>query len=131
MMNDLDEMAAVYKVAQVYFDALYYADAARMADVMLPAAVYATTAEGDLLHRTQPEYLAVLAKREPPADRQETRRDKVVSVQFAGRSTALVVANCAIGDRYFTDLLTLVQLRGRWWIIAKVFDFERLEEREA
>lgn len=66
MMNDLDEMAAVYQVVQVYFDALYEADATRMAEVMLPAAVYATAAEGDLLHRTQPEYLAVLAKREPP-----------------------------------------------------------------
>lgn len=131
MMNDLDEMAAVYQVVQVYFDAVYEADATRMAEVMLPAAVYATAAEGDLLHRTQPEYLAVLAKREPPAQRNEMRRDKVVSVQFAGRSTALVVANCAIGNRYFTDLLTLVQLRGRWWIIAKVFDFELVEERGA
>ena len=44
--------------------------------------------------------------------------------EFAGPVTALVRLHCAIGPRYFTDLLTLIHLDGRWQIIAKVFHYE-------
>jgi hypothetical protein len=66
----------------------------------------------------------VVEKRPSPASRNELRRDAIVSIQFAGPVTAFVHANCAIGPRYFTDFLTLVQVDGRWQIIAKVFHYE-------
>ena len=37
--------------------------------------------------------------------------------------TAFARVNCAIGERYFTDLLTFVLIDGRWQIIAKVFHY--------
>lgn len=120
----LEDTQSIYGVIGTYFDALYEADPLKMAEVLLPEAIYASTAEGELLRRGQPDYLEVLGKREAPSRRGEQRKDRICSLTFAGASTALVVANCAIGERYFTDLLTLVCLNSRWWIIAKVFDFE-------
>lgn len=123
-----DDLQAIEAVTATYFDALYEADSARMAQVMLPQALYATTAEGHLLCRSQPDYLNVLDQREPPSRRGEKRMDRVQSISLIGPSTALVVANCAIAERYFTDVLTMVRLEGRWWIIAKVFDVELRQE---
>ncbi|MCX8509451.1 MAG: nuclear transport factor 2 family protein [Rhodobacteraceae bacterium] len=36
--------------------------------------------------------------------------------------------NCAIGDRLFTDWLTLLKLEGRWQVISKVFHYEIRQE---
>jgi hypothetical protein len=56
--------------------------------------------------------------------RSETRRDAIVSIEFAGPVTAFVHAKCAIGPRYFSDFLTLIRVDGRWQIISKVFHYE-------
>lgn len=41
--------------------------------------------------------------------------------------TALARVECAIGPKFFTDLLTFIKLDGRWQIIAKVFHYELTE----
>lgn len=107
-----------------YFDALYHADADLMADVMHPAAVYATADEREPLIRSMDEYLAVLREREPPAARGGARRDEIVSIERAGGNTAIARVRCAIGERDFTDFLSLIRTEDRWRIIAKVFAIE-------
>ncbi|MEQ9200292.1 MAG: nuclear transport factor 2 family protein [Rhodospirillales bacterium] len=32
--------------------------------------------------------------------------------------------NCSIGDRYFTDFLSLIKTDGEWRIISKVFHYD-------
>ncbi|MGP3687481.1 nuclear transport factor 2 family protein [Streptomyces sp. IBSNAI002] len=110
-----------------YFDGLYESDTDLLAGVFHPAAVYASATEGELLHLSMAEYLPMVAQREPPVARREPRRDRIVSIEFAGPVTALARVECAIGERRFTDLLTLVRVEGRWQIIAKVFHYERAE----
>ncbi len=107
-----------------YFDGLYEADSSILAGVFHPDATYSCATEGELQHLSMEEYFAVVDKRISPASHGEMRKDRIVSIEFAGPVTAFVRANCAIGPRYFTDLLTFVHVDGRWQIIAKVFHFD-------
>jgi hypothetical protein len=50
--------------------------------------------------------------------------ERRVSIEFAGPVTAFVRAECAIGAKFFTDLLTFVFVDGRWQIISKVFHYD-------
>lgn len=116
--------AEVAEALRDYLDGLYHSDTARLRRVFHPQAIYACATEGKLLHLTMEEYLPIVDKRPSPASRGEPRRDRIVSIAFAGPVTASVRLNCAIGEKYFTDLLTLVRLDGRWQIMAKVFHFD-------
>lgn len=113
--------AEVAEALRDYFDGLYHSDTARLRRIFHPQAIYATASDGKLLHLTMEAYFPIVDKRPSPASRGEPRRDRIVSIAFAGPVTASVRLNCAIGEKYFTDLLTLVRLDGRWQIMAKVF----------
>lgn len=121
------DYAALTAVLRDYFDGLYTCDTAKLARVFHPAASYACATDGTLLKLGMDEYFPVVAKREPPASRNETRRDRIISIEFAGPVTALARVECAIGPKFFTDLLTFIKLDGRWQIIAKVFHYELME----
>lgn len=107
-----------------YFDGLYFSDTTRLGRIFHPQALYACATEGNLLHLTMQEYFPIVDKRPSPASRGEPRADHIVSIEFAGPVTAFVRLNCAIGPKFFTDLLTLVHVDGRWQIISKVFHFD-------
>lgn len=117
---------AVVEVLNTYFDGLYHSDTGRLARVFHPRAIYASVSEGALLYRTMAEYFPVVAARPAPATRAEVRRDRILSVGFAGPATAVALVNCALGDRFFTDCLTLILDEGRWQIISKVFHHDPL-----
>ena len=107
-----------------YFDGLYASDAGALGAVFHPGAVYATAADGPLTRLSMAEYLPIVAAREAPTSRGETRTDAIESIEFAGPATALARVRCSIGPNHFTDLLSLVRTDGRWQIIAKVFHVE-------
>lgn len=121
------DYAALVDQLRDYFDGLYFCDTKRLARVFHPAATYACATDGTLLKLGMDEYFPVVEKREPPASRNETRRDRIVSIEFAGPVTALARVECAIGPKFFTDLLTFIKLDGRWQIIAKVFHYDLME----
>jgi hypothetical protein len=118
--------ADVAKALEPYFDGLYESNTRKLAQIFHPKAIYATATSGELLRLDMEEYFKVVDKRPSPASRNEARRDAIASIEFAGPVTALVRLHCAIGPRYFTDLLTLIHLDGRWQIIAKVFHYEEI-----
>jgi hypothetical protein len=74
------------------------------------------------------EYFPIVAARPAPASRGEARRDRIVSLEFAGPVTAFARVECAIGPKRFTDFLSLIFVDGRWQIIAKVFHFDLEDE---
>ena len=121
MRTNFDDVAVVL---MDYFDALYFSDMERLARVFHPQAQYVSVTDGALLYRTMGEYFPIVENRQSPASRSELRRDSIVSIEFAGPVTALARLNCAIGQKFFTDLLTLIRVDGRWQIISKVFHFE-------
>jgi hypothetical protein len=107
-----------------YFDGLHHSDADRLGQLFHPQAIYACGTEGSLTHLTMAEYLPMVAKRPSPASRGEARRDRILSIEFAGPVTALARVECAIGPKRFIDLLSFIKLDGRWRLIAKVFHFD-------
>jgi hypothetical protein len=117
----------VAKALEPYFDGLYESNTRKLAQIFHPKAIYATATSGELLRLDMDEYFKVVDKRPSPASRNEPRRDAIASIEFAGPVTALVRLHCAIGPRYFTDLLTLIHLDGRWQIIAKVFHYDETD----
>ncbi|KJV09008.1 hypothetical protein VZ95_14135 [Elstera litoralis] len=121
-MSDLFQ--EIVPVLNTYFDGLYFSDTARLRQVFHPRAQYVCASDGTLLYRTMDEYFPIVAVRPAPASRGEPRRDRIASIAFAGPVTAIATVNCAIGAKYFTDLLTLIKLDGRWQIISKVFHAE-------
>lgn len=116
--------AAIQALLQRYFDGLHHCDAELLADVLHPTALYASVSDGAFVRWTMDEYLPVVAARESPASRGEERTDALESIEFAGPHTALARVRCSIGARHFVDLLSLLEIDGRWWVIAKVFAFE-------
>lgn len=121
-------LQAIHALLLDYFDALYRSDADVLAEVLHPQAIYATAAGGELLRLTREQYLPVVAARRSPSSRGEQRHDRVLAVRLLGRSTALAEVQCAIGPKHFTDLLSLVLVDDRWWVISKVFDYELQEQ---
>jgi Putative lumazine-binding len=124
MKSDFSEVAAVLNE---YFDGLHFSDTTRLARVFHPKAHYVSATEGSLLIRTMDEYFPIVDARPSPASRGEKRTDQIVSIDFAGPVTATARLNCAIGEKYFTDCLTLIKLGGRWQIISKVFHYDLLK----
>lgn len=116
--------AEIVEALTRYFDGLHHSDAGKLAGVFHPQAVYACATEGSLTHLTMNAYLPMVAARPSPASRGEPRRDRIVSIEFAGPVTALARVECAIGPKLFTDLISFVRLDGEWRIIAKVFHFD-------
>ncbi|CAN7401055.1 nuclear transport factor 2 family protein [Bosea sp. LjRoot90] len=116
--------AEIVAALDAYFDGLYHSDADRLGQLFHPQAIYACGTEGSLTYLTLAEYLPMVAKRPSPASRGEPRRDRILSIEFAGPVTALARVECAIGPKRFTDLLSFVRLDGHWRLIAKVFHFD-------
>ena len=113
--------ASISRVLADYFDALYDADPDKIAAIFHPRAIYATVDLDPPLYRDLPTYLEVMAARESPRSRGESRRDFVDRIEMAGDNTASARVRCSIGGSDFVDFLSLVREDGRWQIIAKVF----------
>tara|TARA_R110002110_G_scaffold310301_3_gene523769 strand:- start:309 stop:689 length:381 start_codon:yes stop_codon:yes gene_type:complete len=108
----------------IYFDGLYHSDSSLLARAFHPDARYVTATGDDLLHLDMPAYFRVVDNRPSPAGRNEPRQDVIREIQIAGPTTAFARVNCAIGDRYFTDFLSLIRTDGEWRIISKVFHYD-------
>lgn len=116
--------AEITAVLSDYFDGLYHSDAAKLARVLHPTALYACPTGGTLVRLNMDEYFPIVARRPSPASRGEPRYDRVISIEFAGPVTAIARVECAIAPKLFTDLLTLVYLDDRWKIMSKIFHYE-------
>ena len=119
----MSHLAEVEALLGRYFDALYTSDAESLGEIMHPKAVYATADEQPPLIRSMADYLPMVAARQSPQSLGEPRQDVIESISLAGDNTAFAQVRCAIGNRQFTDFLSLIRVDGEWLIIAKVFNF--------
>lgn len=119
---------AITAVLQDYFDGLYHSDTRKLRVVFHPLATYSCATERPILHMGMSDYFALVDKRPAPAASKQVRRDRIVSMEIAGPDAAFVRAECQIGPRFCTDLLTLVRVEGRWQIMAKVFEYTLTDE---
>jgi 4-oxalocrotonate tautomerase len=118
-----DPFVQVSAVLDDYFEGLYRSDSQMLRRVFHPSALYACATDGTLLTLRMDEYFAIVDKRPSPASRGDPRTDRIVGIEFAGPVTALARVECSILPKHFIDLLTLVQVDGRWQVISKVFHY--------
>jgi 4-oxalocrotonate tautomerase len=107
-----------------YFDGLYHSDTDKLSEVFHPMAHYVCVTDGSFQRLTMDEYFPLVDGRPSPASRDDARHDRIVSIEFAGPVTAFVRAECVIGPKSFTDLLTFIRVDGKWQIISKVFHYD-------
>jgi len=115
---------SVSKALAIYFDGLYYGDTTRLAKIFHAKAHYVNVSDGTLQYLTMDEYFPIVEARISPHQNGEARRDRIISIKFAGPTTAFAHVECAIGHKFFNDFLTLIQLDGTWQIISKVFHYD-------
>lgn len=107
-----------------YFDGLYNSDTKRLSNIFHPMAHYICATNGSFQYLRMDEYFPIVDRRPSPASLNETRHDRIVSIEFAGPVTAFARVECSIGPKFFTDFLTLVFIDGRWKIVSKVFHYD-------
>jgi len=123
MTDRRGDTQAIYDLLETYFEALYQANAGQLKTVLHPDGLYVSTTEGDYLNRTIPDYLKVVATREPPAKRGEIRNEAVHAIEFGGHNMAFVRLNMSMMGRRYTDFLTLYREGDKWQIMAKIFSY--------
>lgn len=122
-------VASLLEAIQGYFDAMYNGDTKRFTRVMHPKVrLYCPTPDPPV-EMDLAAYLDLVRGRPSPAQRQDPRHDRVLSVAVASPTTAHVRVQDAYLPRLFTDELTFVRPNGEdWRIISKVWHYEVLEE---
>lgn len=118
------EFDAIGVLIQDYFDGVHHSDTKRLRKIFHPRAHYVCVTDGTLVYYTMDEYFPIVDARPSPASRNEPRQDRILAIEFAGPVSARVMLNCAIHPKFFTDMLTLIKLDGRWQIISKVFHYD-------
>lgn len=121
------QKGAIQDVLARYFDGLYEADSAKLATVFHPDARYVCATDSPLVQLSMGQYFNIVDTRVSPSVTGDERQDEVVSIEMAGPSTAAARVHCVLGPKYFTDLLTLIHVEGRWQIISKVFHYDQKE----
>lgn len=116
--------SAIKQQLQKYFDGLYYGDVALLSSVFHPKAQYCCTNAGELIHLNMVEYFDIVKHRPAPSTTSDDRHDRIIFIDKISETTALAKVQCVIKPKYFTDLLSLIFIEGRWQIISKVFDFQ-------
>jgi hypothetical protein len=122
-----DDLAGVTACIQAYLDGLYTGDAdllfkrAFHPDAMMNAADIG----GERVHWTMAEFEEVIKGRGSPEAAGYPRKERIVSVDFAGPDTANVKVEVLVGKRDFTDLLACMRINGEWKIIAKTYCLSR------
>mgnify|MGYP003671391744 FL=1 len=122
-----DDLAGVQDCIQAYLDGLYKGDM----DLLFKRAFHpdarmnAADVGGDRIHWTMAEFEKVVRERGAPEAAGFPRKERIVSIDFAGPDTANVKVEVLVGKRDFTDLLACIRIGGEWKIIAKTYCLTR------
>ena len=124
------DLSKIENLLQRYFDGIYSGETAVLGEVFHPSAHYSCVSSGELTQLNMPAYFNLVLNRSSPSSKNEVRKDNIISIEFAGPVTALAKVNCLISPKYFTDMLSLIKLQGRWLIISKVFHYQIITENK-
>ena len=120
MDRTFDEIAGAL---DAYFDGFHQGDVAKLEQIFHPAAHLYTAGAGPLQDDPMEAVYARVRDRTPPAAQRQKRHDRIVTIDRASPEAALAKVQLAIGERLFTDYLTLLRLDGRWRIISKTYSW--------
>ena len=116
---------------QDYFDGFYDSDVATLKRIFHPNAHLYSAADGPLVDDDMDAVYARVEARTAPSSMGQPRMDKILSIDRSGPESALAKVQLAIGDRFYTDYLTMLKVDGGWRIISKTWTYVPLSEAKA
>lgn len=118
---------SILALLQDYFDGFHTGDVGKLQRVFHPACHLYSAADGPLQDDDMPAVYRRVEGREPPAERRQTRQDRVLTLDWTAPEMALAKVQLAIGPKLFTDYLSLLKVDGRWQIIAKAYTYVAID----
>jgi hypothetical protein len=118
------DLIAVRQAVQSYLDGLYEGDADKIASVFLPSSALTQVFDGELKITPRDTWLEAVRNRPSPQAQGLSRHDHILTIDRISSTLAHVKVQCAMPPRFFTDVLSLVKLDGRWQVAQKVFTTE-------
>ena len=116
-----NEIPAIEKVVQTYFDGLYEGDTQKLGAAFHEVShLYSMGPEG-VVDLPRAKWFEAVASRGSGKSRGLARRDRIVSIDMSGPETAYVKVECQLPPRYFTDYLLLLKAKDGWKIVSKCF----------
>lgn len=118
------DRSSVEAVVNLYFDALYEADADKLGAAFHPSADLRWVEKGELQVLTVPDWQDHVRKRPSAKSAGKPREDFIVTIDRSDESTAFVKVRCQLPPRYFTDYLVAMKLTDGWRIVSKSYRFD-------
>ncbi len=113
---------AVQSTLQAYFDVMYECDMAKFDEVFHPACSLFTAGGDHLVVRPFAAYREEMRARTPPKSLGQSRAcEAIVKIDLLSSDIALAQVRVQIHDKLFADNLNLVQVGGRWMVVAKIY----------
>ena len=104
-----------------YFDVIHEQDMELFDQVFHKDSVLYGVVDGELNIRPFDVYREIVANRESPASKGETRRDEILFVDQLNDYLALARVQLEMFGGVMQDYLNLVKVDGQWWIMAKMW----------
>jgi hypothetical protein len=117
----------INKTLEVYFDALYEGDLEKIRAVFHPASHLYSATDGNFVDMPLEDYVSLVSGRPSPKAQSAPRTGTAVLIDQSGPNSALAKVTLSIGNRTFTDYLTLLKIEDEWKIIAKAYHFTESE----
>jgi hypothetical protein len=114
---------AIRTAVNHYFQGHATGDGSHFAKVFHPdAKLFWVGPDGTVMQRTAAEYIAG-ASGKPAADEAKRKR-RIVSIDIAG-NIAMVKVELDYPTVTFTDVFSMVESKGQWWIVNKTYYADR------
>ena len=115
------EIDAIEKVVWTYLDGLHEGDTRKLGQVFHEVSHLYSLSDGGVADVPREKWFEMVKNRPSAKAKGLGRTDRIVSIDLSGPETAFVKLECSIHPRYFTDYLTLLQLKDGWRIVSKTF----------
>ena len=112
----------IKKLLDDYFDVIHAQDMNLFDQVFHKSSCLYSAQDGNLVIRPYDIYREIVAARESPAQKGNTRRDKVLMVDQISPTLALAKVQLEMFGGIMQDYLNLVFLDGQWWVMAKMYE---------
>ena len=115
------DRSKIEAVIQLYFDASYEGSGEKMAQVFHPEAhIYGRSQEGKLNDTPKDAFVQRVGAPRSPDRPIYPRQEEIISIDFTGEYTAVARVKLRVGNTLYTDVLSFMEVSGKWAVIAKV-----------
>ena len=126
----MQRLTDLLHAVNVYFDAIYYCDPLKLDQVFHDASTLFDGDQGDVFVDPIASFRADVASRPAPAERQQRRRDEILSIDWLSELSAVVKLRLQSHENVFVDHLSFVKGQDGWRIVAKIWHLENTAEIE-